>query len=100
LVVHFDRIPPELKTFVMGQVELGIAEQRKKNGPNESPAQKAALDWFADNATSGIKSLLEDAKDLNVKVFIDEKADDLSAELTLTAKSGSTLSKNISGLSG
>jgi hypothetical protein len=100
LIVHFDKIPAELKTFIVGQLELGIAEQRRKNGEKESPPEKLLLDWVAENITGGVKTLLEDAKDLNVRVFIDEKADDLSAEVTLTAKSGSTLSKNIRSLAG
>ena len=100
VIVRFDQIPAELKTFVLGQLELGVKEQRKKNGANESPAQKAALDWVGDNIAGGIKTLLDDAKELQARVFIDEKTDDLSAEITLTAKSGSTLSKNIASLAG
>jgi hypothetical protein len=100
LLVRFDKIPAELKTFIVGQLELGIAEQRRKNGEKEAPPEKVLLDWVADNITGGVKTLLDDAKDLNIRVFIDEKADDLSAELTLTAKSGSTLSKNIRSLAG
>lgn len=100
VIVRFDSIPGELKTFVIGQFELGLAEQRKKNGEKESAAQKAALDWVGENATSALKTLLDDAKELQVRVFIDEKADDLAGEITLTSKSGSTLAKNISSLAG
>ncbi len=99
-VVRFDRIPAELKTFVVGQFELGITEQRKMNGEKESAAQKAIMDWVADNMTGGLKSLLEDAKELNARVFIDEKTDEMSVEATLTAKTGSVLAKNISSLAG
>ena len=100
IVVRIDQIPAELKTFVIGQLELGITEQRKKTADTESPAEKAAMDWTADNVTGAIKTFLEDAKELRARVTIDEKTDDLSAELTLTARSGTTLSKNIASLSG
>jgi hypothetical protein len=100
LLVRFDQIPDDLKKFLIGQIELAIAEQRKKNEGNENPAEKAILDWGTENITSALKTFLDDAKELNVRVFIDEKADDLSAELTLTAKSGSVLAKNISSLAG
>jgi len=100
VLVRFESIPGELKTFVIGQFEIGIAEQRKKNGENESPAQKAFVDWVGDNATSALKSFLDDAKELQVRVFIDEKADELSGEITLTSKSGSTLAKNLTNLGG
>jgi hypothetical protein len=100
VIVRFDQIPDELKGFVIGQLELGVKEQRKRDGANETAAQKAALDWMADNAVGGLKTLLDDAKELQARVYIDEKTDDLSAELTLTAKSGSTLAKNIGSLAG
>jgi hypothetical protein len=100
ITVHIDQIPAELKTFVLGQFELAITEQRKAKADNASAAEKAALDWFADNATSGLKALLEDAKTFEARVFIDETKDDLSAEVSLTAKSGTTLAKNIASLAG
>lgn len=100
VIVRLDGVPADLKTFVLGQFEMGLAEQRKKDGPNENAAQKAIGDWASENITSGFKALLEDAKELRVRVFVDEKSDDLSGELTLTAKSGSTLAKNLTSLGG
>jgi hypothetical protein len=100
VIVRLDQIPPELKTFVIGQIELGVQEQRRKNGGKESAAEKAALDWVGDNVVGGLKTLLDDAKELQARVYIDEKTDELSAELTLTAKSGGTLAKNFASLSG
>jgi hypothetical protein len=100
LIVRFDSIPADLKAFVISQFELGISEQRKKNGGNENAAEKAIVDWVSDNSVSGLKSLLDDAKELQVRVFIDPKADELSGELTLTAKSGTPLSKNLADLGG
>jgi hypothetical protein len=100
LIVRLDRIPDEVKTFILGQVELTTAEQRKKNGEKENPAEKAFLDWFGDGLTGGLKTFFEDSKELNIRVFVDEKADELSAELTLTAKQGSTLAKNFSAFAG
>ncbi len=88
VLVRVDNIPAEVKTFVVGQFELAVAEQRKKNGPNEKPAEKIILDCLGDGAAGGIKSLLDDSKELTVRVFIDEKADDMSAEVTLTPKAG------------
>jgi len=99
-IVRFDTIPPELTKFFIGQIEVGIAEQRKQKGGNENAAEKAFMDWFTGTTVGGIKTFIDDAKELNVRVFIDEKADDLSAELSLTAKPGSTLAKNIASLGG
>jgi hypothetical protein len=96
LIVRLDRIPDEVKTFILGQFELSVAEQRKKNGAKENTGEKAFLDWLGDGMNGGLNTLLKDSKELNVRVFIDEKADELSAEITLTARTGSTLAKNFS----
>jgi hypothetical protein len=99
-VLHIDRIPDGLKQFVLGQLELGIAEQKKNANLDDNPAKKLGFDLFTENALSGIKSFVEDSKELSVRVFIDEKTDEMSGELTLTAKSGTTLAKNLANLSG
>ena len=99
LIVHLDRIPADLKTFLVGQFELGIAEELKKNGDKPAAEQKIAK-LLVDSLLSGVKGLADDGKQLSVKVFVDEKTDDLSAEVTLTAKSGSATAKNFAGLAG
>ncbi len=97
-VIRFDRIPDELKTFLIGQIELGLAEQRKKEGGNASAAQKAVLDTATDKLTAGIKTFLNDARELSARILIDEKTEDLSLEFALTAKSDSVLARGIAAL--
>ncbi len=98
--VHVDRIPEDLRTLLIGQLELAIAEQRKNNADNESPTEKVVLDWLSEHFTDGVKTLLNDAKQITVRAFIDEKSDELSGELILTSKAGTTLAKNVAGLAG
>lgn len=100
LVIRFDQIPAEVKNFVIGQFELTTAEQRKRNGANEEPAQKAFLDWLGDALSGGLKTFLEDARELNVRLIVDEKNEELAVEATLTAKPGSTLAKNLASFAG
>jgi hypothetical protein len=100
LIVRLDKVPDELKKFIVGQFELQVAEQRKKNGKNEEPAEKTFLDWLGDGLTGGLKTLLDDSKEFKVRLFVDEKSDELSAEVTLTAKQGSTLAKNFGTFAG
>jgi hypothetical protein len=97
-VVRFDRIPDELKTFLIGQIELGLAELRKKEGGNESAAQKAVLDTATEKTIAGIKTFLNDARELSARIVIDEKTEDLSLEFALTAKSDSVLARGIAAL--
>jgi|SRR5579883_256501 len=98
LIVHIDRIPAELRTFALGQFELGIKEQQKKNPEKENPFEKRGRILATDMMLGGVKSLVEDGKELSVKLFIDSKTNELSAEVTLTAKSGSPTAKKFTAL--
>lgn len=94
-VLHLDRIPDALKGLVISQFEAGVVEQLKKGGPPEAIAKPVG-----EHLVSAVKSLLEDSKTLTARVFIDEKSDDLSAEVTLTAKPNTALAKYLAGLGG
>jgi hypothetical protein len=100
VLVRFDTIPKELVQFVTGQLELALAEQKRKLGDNPTAGEKAAFEFVSEVVAGGIKTFVEEAKDLRAKVFVDPKADELSAELSLTAKPGTTLAKNIAALGG
>lgn len=98
LVVHVDRIPADLRTFAFGQFELGVNQERKKNGENESPAEQRLKNLVFDTILAGTKGVLDDGKDLSVKLFADPKSDDLTAEVTLSAKSGTATAKNFAAM--
>ncbi len=100
VVVHFDRIPDDLKTFAIGQFEHQVQEGLKKEADIKSPLERQLAAIFGDAAVGSVKTLFEDGKDLSVRVFVDEKADELLLEVNLTAKDGSSLAKTFSGLAG
>jgi hypothetical protein len=97
---RFDRIPAEVKTFVLGQFELKVQEGLKKDAAGKNAAQKKLEALIADAVVGSTKMLADDGKQLNIKVFVDSKTDELSFELTLTAKDGTSLAKTFAGLSG
>jgi hypothetical protein len=99
-VLNIDRIPDDLKTLVFGQIELGINEERKKNADNETAAEKQLKNLVFDSVLGGLKGSIDDGQQLSVKLFADAKSDDLSAEVSFTAKSGSATAKNFSALGG
>jgi hypothetical protein len=98
-VLRIDRIPDDLKTLVLGQIEMRLAQDLKK-GSDGNPFEQKIKSLLFDTLSGGVKTLAADGKELTAKVFVDPKADDLSAEVVLTAKSGSTLSKTFAGLAG
>lgn len=98
LVVRGDRIPAEVKKFIIGQFEIAAAEERKKQGAGKNAVEKATLDWITDSAAGGLKMFLEDTKELSASIFIEPKSDEMALELALTPKSGSAMAKYIAGL--
>jgi hypothetical protein len=99
-VLRIDRIPDDLKTLVLGQVELRLNQDLKKGPDGGDPVEKKLKALVFDTITGGVKTLASDAKELSAKVFIDPKTDELSAEVVLTAKTGSKLAKTFAGLAG
>jgi len=98
VLVHMDRIPKELKELVLGQLELGVQQELKKEVGNAT--EKKIKGLVFDSLVGGTKMVIDDAKDASLKVFIDQKGDNLSLEIALTPKAGTPLAKTIAGLSG
>ncbi|QJX00134.1 hypothetical protein [Frigoriglobus tundricola] len=98
VVVHVDRVPDDLKTLFLGQFELSVNEERKKSQSKQNAIEKKSANLVVDAGIGAVKGLIEDGQELSVKVFADPKSDELSAEVTLTAKSGTATAKNITAL--
>lgn len=98
LTVHIERVPADLRKFVFGQLEMGLAEERKKSANAESAAEKKLKGVMFDGLLGGGKGVLEDGKALSVKLFADPKTDEVSLEAALSAKSGTPTAKNFASL--
>ena len=73
--------------------------RRRKNAANENPSEKAFLDWLTDVGVGGLKAFLDESKEFNVRIFIDEKADEMSAEVVaLTPRTGTAMARYIASL--
>lgn len=93
---HIDRVPADLRKFALGQLEMGIAEARKKDAANA--AEQKAQEIGSDVALGIAKAILEDGAEVAVRLYADPKTDDLSAEISLSGKSGSPMAKNFKSL--
>ena len=100
LLVRIDRIPAEVRKVVVGQIELKMNEERKKKPDGETDAQFKLKNMVFDALVGGGKGVLDDCKELALRILIDAKSDELSAEITLTPKAGTTAAKNFASLAG
>jgi hypothetical protein len=88
--VHFDRIPADLRKAVYGQLELQLKEGAKAN---PDPAQKRVNEFLIDAGVDAVKTLLTEGDTLTAAIDVEPKSDDIKLAVTVTPKSGSTLSK-------
>jgi len=100
IVVRFDRIPDDLKTFVIGQLEQQIQEQLKKDAKNKPAAEAKFAAIFGDGFVGGVKALVDEGKELRIRALADPKADELSIDVVVTARDGTDMAKRFAGLVG
>ena len=96
VLVHIDRVPEDLRKLLLGQIEMGLNEERKKGADTETAAERKLKALTFDTMLAGIKGLIDDGKELSIKLFADAKSDDLSAEISAT--SGGAVAKNFASL--
>ncbi len=95
---HLDRLPADVKKTVLGQFELKVNDAKERTEPNETPAQKKLRAWALDRMMASLQSVLADGKDFSVRLLVEPKTDDLTAEVAFTAKDGSELAKFVQDL--
>ncbi len=98
--VHLDRIPADVAKVVLGQYELKAADAKKAKLPGETDGAFQFRGWQLDQLTDAVALLANHGKELNVRLVVEPKTDDLTLEATFTAKEGSPLAKLLKGLAG
>jgi hypothetical protein len=100
VVARLDRVPADLRDLVTGQLEHQLKEKQRADAGGKRPAELKLEGFVFDGLVGSVKSVVDDGRELAVRVFVDEKKDEVSAVLSLDAKPGSGLAKTIAGLGG
>lgn len=100
VVARIDRVPTDLRTLVTGQLEHQIKEKQRQNADGKRPGELKLENFAFDAVVGSAKAVVDDGKELAVRVFVNEKADELAAEVSLSAKPGTGLAKTLAGLKG
>jgi len=93
LVMHVERIPADLRKAAYGQIELQLKEMAQQDVGE--PSEKLFRAYLVDLAAEMGKVLFSDAKTVAINFDIKPKADDITLDLTVTPKAGTTLAKNL-----
>lgn len=95
LTARFDTIDPQFKQMALGQFENQIAAAKERKSPKETPAQTKLKELVIDYLAGEVRSFLTDARAVEFQLALDRKADDFTAQLSLTANPDSPLAKQI-----
>jgi len=98
LLLHLDQIPDGLKRMGLGQFEVAVANAKDEKPVGETDAQHAFKVQFLDDLVKRVNRFAKEGGDLDVRLNVDRKAHRLTAEATVTGKSGSKLKTNIADL--
>ncbi len=92
--VRVDRLPEEIKKFVLGAVEDTLAKGKDQPIPNETPKIKELRDRTIDSLSAGLKAILFECEEITLGIDVDGKKDEMGIEFNMTPKKGSQLAKD------
>src|SRR5690606_12531326 len=98
LSVRLDQIPEGLRKTVAGQLELQLETAKQEKLPDETETMRVLKAEVIDTFAKHLTSVINDGKELALRVDLDQKAGEMSIELALSGQDGSGLSKTIAGL--
>jgi hypothetical protein len=98
LALRIDQIPQNVRDLAVDQVQRQLDAAKEEKKDDETPAQHAAKVEMVDLVRRSIVSALKEGGELGLRLDVDQKAQELSAELSLAGKEGSPLAKSIAEL--
>jgi hypothetical protein len=98
LTVRIDQIPQKLRDLAVSQVEAQLDAAKDEKKEDETPAQHRAKGEIIEVAKKYIVAVIKEGGHVALRLDVDEKAKELSAELAISGKEGTALAKNIAAL--
>jgi hypothetical protein len=95
MTLRIDTIDDQFKQIALGQFENQVAAAKERKAPNETSAQTKLKSDIIDYAAGLVRSILSDARAVDFRISVDRQTDDVSVQLTMDARTGSPLAKEI-----
>jgi hypothetical protein len=89
--VRIDRIPANMKQLALSRLDLAIADETEKRKPGESDTEHAFKGKVLKVMGDEIKAIILDGKELAARLDFDRQGEQIVAEMSLDAQSGSKL---------
>ncbi len=91
LTLHIDQIPDKVKKEGIARMEQRLSKLKEKKMPRETELERKLRAAVIDVKAKEIAAVINEGGELNVRLTIDQKTNDLVAEASLTAKPGTKL---------
>jgi hypothetical protein len=96
--VRIDQVPDKIKEVGIMYLSLAAAQAREDKLEGQTKAQKDLAEQATKESTNQARSLLNDGRELSIKVDVDRAKNDLSIVFSLNSKPGTKLATSITEL--
>src|SRR5262249_50203475 len=96
--IRIDQDPDNIKEIGLAQLGMRMADIREQHAERGTPAQKELIDKTSKEANAQVKALVNDGRQLAIRVDVDQKKADLALTISFDAKPGSKLADEIAAL--
>jgi hypothetical protein len=97
-MVRLDRIDKDLKQLAIEQFSLRLADIRDRKFAGDSKAEAELSKQASEDLAAKIIAVLRDGQQLDLRLDVDRKKEELSGEVALTGKDGTKLATSIADL--
>lgn len=96
--IRIDQVPDSIKEIGLAQLGLRVADIREQHAEKGTPAQKELIDKTSKEANAQVKSVVNDGREVTIRIDVDRKNQDLALSVSFDAKPGSKLADDIAAL--
>jgi hypothetical protein len=96
--LRVDRIPDTIKEIVLAQLGLRMADIREQHAEQGTPAQRDLIDKSAKEINGQVQALVNDGRELAIRVDVDRQKNDLAIAISFDGKPGTKLAASIANL--
>lgn len=98
VVWHLDRLPEELKQNMLKELKAGVFKNDIQGIPKDSPQERAMAEQCDKAASQLLAAAVEEGRRVELRLDLDLKTEEVSAELAWSGQAGSKLATKIANL--
>ncbi|MCS7271529.1 MAG: hypothetical protein NZ703_10620, partial [Gemmataceae bacterium] len=98
LTLRPERIPTVVRRELLAQLEENLRRLQESAETKTNPAERAGFLLGGKGSVALMRALIEEVRELHLKLFVNEKQNDISVELSVIPQPQGVLAKNLTSL--